>query len=98
MLHSLPLLLDELERRLVAGEDPLPLLSSVKWPELADWPDSREDALQMKRRLGAIKGLILGLQAPLQATLMGLNQQASYHAKGGIPLPPQLSLGFEGTV
>lgn len=29
MLHSLPALLDDLERRLIAGEDPLPLLGMV---------------------------------------------------------------------
>lgn len=98
MLHSLPLLLDELEHRLMAGEDPLPLLASVKWPEVVNWPESREEALSLRRRLGRIRALIQGLQAPLQATLMGLNQNASYHARGAMPLPGNLSLGFEGSI
>jgi hypothetical protein len=50
MLHSLPAVLDELERCLVASEDPLPLLGSIKWPEIIDWPKNFKDAKELKLR------------------------------------------------
>jgi len=98
MLHSLPTLLAELEHRLIAGEDPLPLLGSVRWPEVIDWPKDREEALRLRQRLASIQALIHGLQAPLRATLMGLNQEAAYQRKGSIPLPASLSLKFQQSV
>jgi len=98
MLQSLPTLLGELERRLISGEDPLPLLGSVRWPELIDWPKSREEAQRLRQRLSNLQALIHGLQAPLRATLMGLNQDASYHRKGNVPLPGSISLKFQQSV
>jgi len=98
MLHSLPTLLDDLERRLIAGEDPLPLLGSVRWPDVIDWPRSREEALRLRQRLGQIQALVQGLQAPLRATLMGLNQEAGYQRRGSIPLPGSISLRFQQSV
>ena len=98
MLHSLPTLLSELEHRLIAGEDPLPLLGSVRWPEVIDWPESREEARTLRQRLSNIQALIHGLQAPLRATLMGLNQDASYQRKGSVPLPGSISLKFQQSV
>ena len=56
MLHSLPALLDELERRLVAGEDPLPLIGSVRWSEVIDWPRNREETLKIRRKLALLVG------------------------------------------
>lgn len=98
MLHSLPALLNDLEQRLMAGEDPLPLLASIRWPEVMDWPTSREEATRLKQRLRGITSLLNGLQAPLRATLMGLNQGAPYVAKGGIALPTTLSLRMPQSV
>lgn len=98
MLHSLPALLDELERRLVAGEDPLPLMGSIRWPEVIDWPTNLQDAIALKRRLSGISALIHGLQAPVRATLMGLTQEASYQPKGGQALPKVISLGFQHSI
>jgi hypothetical protein len=95
MLHSLPALLDEMERRLVAGEDPMPLLGSIRWPEVIDWPKNVQEAQTLKLRLSSVNALIHGLQAPLRATLMGLNQDAGYQAKGAQPLPRSISLGFQ---
>nr|WP_320131569.1 hypothetical protein [uncultured Holophaga sp.] len=98
MLQSLPSVLADLERRLIAGEDPLPLLGNVRWPELVDWPRSREEALRLRQRLAGLNALIQGLQAPLRATLMGLSQDASYQRKGEIPLPGAISMRFHKSV
>ncbi len=98
MLHSMPALLDELERRLVAGEDPMPLLGSVRWSEVIDWPRNRQDAARLKARLGSISALIHGLQAPLQATLLGLHQSAAYKAKGGMEIPSTVSMRLQDCV
>lgn len=95
MLHSLPALLNDLERRLIAGEDPLPLLAGIRWPDLIEWPRNRQEALELKSRLSQITLLLNGLKAPLQATLMGLNLGSFYQAKGGFPLPASLSLRLE---
>ena len=94
MLHSLPALLDELEHKLVLGEDPLPLLSGVLWHELIDWPKTPAEAVQLKRKLERLGVLVHGLQAPLRATLMRLNPGATYAAKGGAALPRTVSLRF----
>ena len=98
MLHSMPALLDELERRLMAGEDPAPLLGSVRWPEVIDWPRDRQEAVKLRGRLGSISALINGLQAPLQATLLGLHQSAAYKSKGGMELPSTISLHIQDCV
>ena len=98
MLHTLPALLNDLEQRLMLSEDPLPLLASIRWPEVIDWPTSREEAARLKLRLQSITALINGLQAPLRATLMGFNQGAPYVAKGGIALPSTLSFRLHESV
>ena len=98
MLHAMPALLDELERRLMAGEDPLPLLGSVRWPEVIDWPRNRQEAANLRGRLGCISALINGLQAPLQATLLGLHQNAAYKAKGGMEIPTTFSVRIHDCV
>jgi hypothetical protein len=98
MLHSMPALLDELERRLMAGEDPLPLLGTVRWSEVIDWPRDRQEVLKLRGRLGSISTLINGLQAPLQATLLGLNQNAAYKAKGAMEMPSSISLHIQDCV
>jgi hypothetical protein len=98
MLHSLPALLAELEHKLMAAEDPLPLLNSIRWPDVIDWPRTREDAARMQRKLDGIKFLINGLQAPLRATLMRMNEGATYVKKGGPNLPPTISLRFQRSV
>ncbi len=98
MLHSLPALLDELERRLIAGEDPMPLLGSVRWSEVIDWPRNGQDAQKLRGRLSSISALINGLQAPLQATLLGLHQNAAYKAKGGMEMPSTLSFRIQDCV
>ncbi|WP_316678127.1 hypothetical protein [uncultured Tolumonas sp.] len=98
MLHSLPALLDELERRLMAGEDPIPLVGSIRWPDVIDWPRDRQEALRMRSRLSSISALINGLQAPLQATLLGLCQSTAYKPKGGVELPSTISLRIQDCV
>lgn len=92
MLHALPALLDDLEARIVQGEDPTPLLSSIHWPELVGWPQDLGEAQGLKARLEILKGLIQGLQAPLRATLMALRVEPTYSLKGMSP-QPALSLG-----
>ncbi len=91
MLHSLPALLDDLEHKLMAAEDPMPLLASIQWPEVIDWPKTREEAGWLKTKLDAIQFLINGLHAPLRATLQRLNPGATYAPKGGPYLPPSIS-------
>ena len=92
MLHALPALLDELERRLVAGEDPLPLLAAIRWPAHSGWPQDLQEAQALKRRLGTLSALLTGLQAPLRATLMALHGESGYSQKGQMALPDTLSL------
>jgi hypothetical protein len=91
MLHSLPAVLNELEHKLMAAEDPMPLLNSIRWHELIDWPRNREEAGKLQQRLEGIRFLVNGLQAPLRATLMRMNPNATYAAKGGPSLPPSVS-------
>jgi len=98
MLHSLPALLNELEQKLMAAEDPMPLLASIRWPELIDWPKTPEAASRLKQKLDGIRFLINGLQAPLRATLMRLNEGGTYAAKGGPNLPTTISLRIRGSV
>lgn len=98
MLHSLPAVLDELERRLVIGEDPVSLLGSINWPEMIDWPKNSRESRDLKVRLSNINALIQGLQAPLRATLMGLNQGASYQNRGGVKLPKAISFRLHQSV
>ena len=94
MLHSLPALLDDLERRIMAAEDPLPLLNTIRWHEVIDWPKSRDEFLWLQGKLDSIKFLINGLHAPLRATLQRLNPGATYAAKGGPLLPSTISYRF----
>lgn len=94
MLHSLPALLDDLERRLIAGEDPLPLLGSVRWPNVVGWPQDHGEAMRLKERVAVLTTLINGLQAPIQATLHALNAASGYGAKGSLSVPSSLSLRF----
>ena len=98
MLHSLPAVLDELERCLLEGEDPLPLLGGIRWPEVIDWPKDLRESKELKLRISGINELIRGLQAPLRATLMGMNQGASYQNRGGVKLPKALSLHLHQSV
>lgn len=92
MLHALPALLDDLETRIVQGQDPMPLLSSIQWPELVGWPQDLGEAQRIKVRLDRLKRLIQGLQAPLKATLMGMRAEPTYSLKG-ISYQAPLSLG-----
>lgn len=92
MLHALPALLDDLEARIVHGEDPLPLLTSIHWPEVVGWPQELAEARKLKARLTGLKDLIHGLQAPLRATLMGLRAEPTYSLRGMSPQVP-LSMG-----
>ncbi len=94
MVHSLPALLDDLERRLVTGEDPLPLLGSVRWRDLTGWPKDAVEAQQLKQRLSSLHALINGLQAPLQATLLALSESPGYSAGGLVAVPAPISMRF----
>ncbi|HJV22222.1 MAG TPA: hypothetical protein VJ570_05985 [Holophagaceae bacterium] len=78
MLHALPELLDALEGRLRLGEDPLPLLTGIRWSELVGWPQDLAEAQALKVRLRRIQVLVEGLQAPLRATLARLQEPFVY--------------------
>jgi hypothetical protein len=84
MLHAVPELLDALEARLVAGDDPAELLSGIRWSELVGWPEDAVSAHALKLRLVGLQILIIGLQAPLRAALTGLSGSVAY-GRGGIP-------------
>jgi hypothetical protein len=93
MLHSVPALVDELESRLLAGKDPLPVLNSVQWSQLIGWPTNLEEAKRLKGRVRAVLTLLQGLQAPVRATLMALNPDVTYgpgREKAATLLPPRL--------
>lgn len=92
MLHSLPALLDELEHKLIEGHDPMPLLASVRWQEVIDWPTTLPEAKRLQVRLGNLRRLISALEAPLRATLMRLHQGGTYASQGGVALPSTLSM------
>jgi len=94
MLHSLPTILDSLEKNLIQGEDPMPLLASVRWHEIVDWPSNIEDAKLIQRRVSSIKSLISGLQAPIQATLSMRVDGGNYCSAGKLTAPATLSLHF----
>lgn len=88
MLHALPALLDDLESRILRGEDPMPLLAAIQWPELVGWPQELGEARRLKTRIACLKGLIQGLEAPLRATLMGLKAEPTYSLRGMSPNLP----------
>ena len=95
MLHSLPALLEELERTLVHGEDPVPLIGSVRWSEIVDWPKDQGEASSIKQKILRINEIILALYSPLRATLMALGAGESYRAKGDTALPLALTSRIE---
>jgi hypothetical protein len=82
MLHAVPELLDVLEARLVAGEDPGGLLANIRWSELVGWPEDPAGALALKRRITSLHTLLAGLQGPLRATLIGLSGSPAYGRHG----------------
>lgn len=84
MLHAVPELLDALESRLVAGEDPSALLSNIRWSELVGWPENLDGARALKQRIVAVQAVVMGLQSPLRATLVGLSGNPGY-SRAGIP-------------
>ena len=98
MLHAVPDLLNSLEARLMAGEDPLGLLSSIRWSELVGWPEDRESAKALQRRVASIQALVNGLQAPLRATLMGLSAETGYRRDGNVSGGPAVSPRIQGSV
>jgi len=95
MLHSLPALLEELERTLVDGEDPMPLIGSVRWSEIVDWPKNHEEANTVKQKISRISEIILALYSPLRATLMVLGEGETYRAGGEATLPSLLTTRIE---
>jgi len=98
MLHAVPELLDSLEARLLEGEDPSLLLSSIRWSELVGWPEDKMGAMALKRRITSIQRLVLGLQSPLRAALIGLSGAPSY-GRDGIPAEaPVLAPRLRGKV
>ena len=98
MLHAVPDLLDTLEARLIAGEDPMHLLSSIRWSELVGWPQDRASAQALQRKVASIQALVNGLQAPLRATLMGLSGGAAYGRDGNLAGGPALVSRVHGKV
>ena len=87
MLHSLPALLDELERTLVNGEDPIPLIGAVRWSEIVDWPKDHDGSERLKQKISRINEIIMALYSPLRATILALGSDAPYKAKGHAELP-----------
>jgi hypothetical protein len=82
MLHAVPELLDAIEAKLVEGGDPSPLLSGIRWSELVWWPEDLKSSLVLKQRIASIQTLLMGLQAPLRATLASLSGSPSYGREG----------------
>lgn len=85
MLHALPELLDALEAKLIAGEDPLPLLTQIRWSELVGWPENLAQAQALKYRALGLELLVQGLQAPLKATMSELQLTSTYGPSGKLP-------------
>ncbi|WLT32926.1 hypothetical protein [Geothrix sp. PMB-07] len=91
MLHAVPELLDALERKLMEGEDPSPLLANIRWSELVWWPEDLKSAQVLKQRIASIQTLLMGLQAPLRATLVGLSGAPAYGRSGIAADAPMLT-------
>jgi len=87
MLHSLPAILEELDRTLLRSEDPTPLIASVRWSEIVDWPKDLEQAKAIKEKVARIKEILIQLGSPVRATIMALGSDAPYKMKGGPELP-----------
>jgi hypothetical protein len=98
MLHAVPELLDSLEARLVAGEDPTRLLAGIRWSELVGWPVDAGGARDLKRRIKSLQSLLAGLQSPLRATLLGLSGSAGYGRDGAPAEVPMLPARLRGKV
>lgn len=88
MLHSVPALVDELEARLISGQDPIPLLASVDWGQLVGWPEDLDQARRLKWRIGEAMSLLRGLNAPVRATLLALSGSTTYRPGHGNPVLP----------
>ncbi len=84
MLHAVPELLEALETRLIQGEDPSVLLANIRWSELVGWPENQAVAKALKQRIVSVQALVMGLQSPLRATLIGLSGSPVY-GRDGIP-------------
>ena len=95
MLHSLPALLEELERTLVQGEDPMPLIGSIRWSEIVDWPKNLEEANSVKQKISKVSEIITALYSPLRATLMALGSETPYKARGQAELPSAMASRIE---
>jgi len=95
MLHSLPALLEELERTLIYGEDPMPLIGSIRWSEIVDWPKNHNEADSVKQRISRINEIIMALYSPLRATLMALGAGETYKPRGEATLPALLTTRIE---
>jgi len=95
MLHSLPALLEELERTLVQGEDPMPLIGAIRWSEIMDWPKNPKEADSIKQKISRINEIIMALYSPLRATIMALGSDTPYKAKGDAVLPSTLTTRIE---
>lgn len=89
MLHAVPELLDALESRLVAGEDPSALLAGIRWSELVGWPVDSASAQTLKQRIFSVQTLVMGLSSPLRAAMAGLSDPPSYGRQGA---PAELPL------
>jgi hypothetical protein len=98
MLHAVPELLDTLEAKLVAGEDPSSLLSNIRWPELVWWPGDLKSALVLKQRVASIQTLLMGLQSPLSAALSNMSGSPSYNRDGIQPKVPRIAPRLNGRV
>jgi hypothetical protein len=95
MLHSLPALLEEIERTLIQGEYPAPLIGSIRWSEIVDWPKNLDQASSLKHRIARINEIILALSSPLRATLMALGSDTPYKARGTAELPAAMMSRIE---
>jgi hypothetical protein len=98
MLHAVPELLEALETRLIEGEDPTALLSGIRWTDLVGWPEDLHGARALKRRLASIQTLIMGLQSPLRATLIGLAGSTDYGRDGIRAKAPIIAPRLHGKV
>jgi hypothetical protein len=97
MLHSLPALLEELDRTLLRGEDTIPLIGSVRWSEIVDWPKDIEQAKAIRAKIARIKEINPQISFSARATLTALSSDAPYKAKGGLELPASFTSRIEAS-
>jgi hypothetical protein len=73
----------------------MPLIGSVRWSEIVDWPKGLDEANSVKHKISRVNEIIMALYSPLRATLAALGSGSTYKAKGDAMLPADMTTRIE---